>query len=204
MNGKVMNRIALIDLDGTLADYDKAIRRDMELIRSPHEPPISGELVSFHKTNMPPYMKARAKMIRSQPGWWLNLEPLKYGFEVVELLKSYKFTLHVLTKAPHTVDGAWTEKVQWCKRYLPDTDITISQEKGLVYGKILFDDWPPYVVDWLKYRPRGLVIMIEHPWNKDFHHPQVIKYNGENLAEVESRIIKLIEAHETGLAGVTS
>ncbi len=44
---RVSSMIAQIDLDGTLANYDKAIRRDMELTRSPHEPPITEELVSF-------------------------------------------------------------------------------------------------------------------------------------------------------------
>lgn len=193
--------IALLDLDGTLADYDTAIRRDMELIRSPYEPEFDKvELVTFSKENMPPYMKARAKMIRSQPGWWLNLEPIKAGFEIVELLKKYRFDLHVLTKAPHSVSGAWTEKFLWAQKYLPDTDITISQEKGLVYGVVLYDDWPPYAIEWLKHRPRGLVIMLEQRWNKDFEHPQVIKYNGTNLAEVESRLIKLIENRETALS----
>jgi len=189
-------RIALIDLDGTIADYDAAIIRDMELIRSPYEPLPLGDTVYF-KESMPPYLKARAKFIRSQPGWWFNLEPLKKGFDIVDLLRQYKFDLHVLTKAPHSVDAAWTEKVLWCKKYLPNTDITISQEKGLVYGKILLDDWPPYAKSWLEHRPRGLVIMVEQRWNKDFEHPQVVKYNGSNLAEVESRLIKLIENHET-------
>lgn len=187
-----MNRIALLDLDGTLADYDAAMLRDLNAIRSPNEP----EETIPHRSDEP-YMKARANMIRSQPGWWLNLAPLKQGFEIIELLKKYKFDLHVLTKAPHSVDAAWTEKVIWCKKHLPDTDITITQEKGLVYGKILVDDWPPYVEAWLKFRPRGLVIMVEQRWNKDFNHPQVVKYNGTNLAEVEDRIIKLIESHNS-------
>jgi 5'-nucleotidase len=147
-------------------------------------------------------MKARAKMIRSQPGWWFNLAPLKKGFDIVELFKKYKFDLHVLTKAPHSVDEAWTEKVKWCRVHLPNTDITISQEKGLVYGKVLLDDWPPYVSSWLEHRPRGLVIMVEQRWNKDFEHPQVIKYNGTNLAEIENTLVKFIEKHERGLAGI--
>ncbi len=182
------NRIALVDLDGTLADYDAAMLRDLNAIRCPSEP-----LETIPHSSDIPYMKARAKLIRSQPGWWVNLAPLKKGFDIVGLLKKYKFTLHVLTKAPHSVDAAWTEKVLWCKNHLPDTDITITQEKGLVYGKILVDDWPPYVMEWLKYRPRGLVIMVEQRWNKDFNHSQVIKYDGTNLIEVEDRIKKLIE-----------
>lgn len=188
-----MSRIALLDLDGTLADYDAAIRRDMNAIRSPYEPEY-GELVSFHKDDMPAYMKARAKLVRSQPGWWLNLARLERGFEILELLKKYEFELHVLTKAPHSVASAWSEKAQWCMSNLPGIDITITQKKDLVYGTILFDDWPPYVIEWLKHRPRGLVIMLEQHWNKGFFHPQVVKYDGANLAEVEERIIKVIES----------
>jgi len=186
-----VNRIALIDLDGTVADYDAAMLRDLNAIRCPHEP----EETIPHRSDEP-HMKARAKMIRSQPGWWFNLVPLKKGFDVIGLLKKYEFGLHVLTKAPNSVDEAWTEKIKWCKKYLPGVDITISQDKGLVYGKVLVDDWPPYVMDWLKHRPRGLVIMVEQRWNKDFNHPQVIKYNGTNLDEIDARLKKIVDAEE--------
>lgn len=181
-----MNRIALLDLDGTLADYDAAMIRDLNLIRSPGEPE---ELVPHRSDEA--YMKARAKLIRSQPGWWLNLDPIKSGFDVVELLKKHGFNLHVLTKAPHSVDAAWTEKVLWCKRHLPDVDITISQDKGLVYGKVLMDDWPEYIEAWLKHRPRGLVIMPSRRWNLEVNHPQVIRYDGTNLDEVNQRLQKM-------------
>lgn len=186
-----MSKIALLDLDGTLADYDAAMKRDMELIRSPHEPIDDAPHVAEAS-----YMKARAKMIRSQPNWWLNLEPIKSGFDVVGKLKEYGFELHILTKAPHSVDAAWTEKVKWVKKYLPDTDITISQQKGLVYGKVLLDDWPEYINDWLAYRPRGLVIMPVRRWNVDFHHPtadhQIVRYDGNNIDEVGTRIKEII------------
>lgn len=178
-----MSPVALLDLDGTLADYNSAMLRDLNAIRSPGEP----EETIPHSSDVP-YMRARAKLIRSQLGWWLNLKPIKSGFDIVELLKKYKFDLHVLTKAPHSVDSAWTEKVIWCKTHLPNIDITITQKKGLVYGAILFDDWPPYITEWLKYRPRGLVIMPEQRWNKDFEHQQVIKYNSNNIDEVEDRV----------------
>ena len=186
-----MNRIALIDLDGTLADYDAAMLRDLNAIRSPGEP-----VETIPHRSDEPYMKARAKMIRSQPGWWFNLEPIKTGFDVVELLKKYKFDLHVLTKAPHSVDAAWTEKVLWCRKHLPETDITITQKKGLVYGKVLVDDWVPYITEWLEHRPRGLVIMPVQRWNVGFTHPQVVRYDGTNITEVEARLAALIEKEE--------
>ncbi len=185
------DKIALVDLDGTLADYDKAMQRDMALIRSPLE---SGEYIPHLEDTS--YMRARERLIRSQPGWWLNLDPIKSGFDVIELLKKYNFNLHVLTKAPHNVSSAWTEKFLWVQKHLPDVDITITPKKGMVYGAILFDDWPPYVDEWLKHRPRGLVIMPAHRWNLNQfdNHPQVIRYDG-NLNEVEERLKGLLVAN---------
>lgn len=53
-----------------------------------------------------------------------------------------------------------------------------------VHGKILVDDWPPYITRWLEWRPRGLVIMPTQKHNAEYTHPQVIRYDGENIEEV--------------------
>lgn len=76
--------------------------------------------------------------------------------------------VHVLTKGPYRTIGAWSEKVSWCRHYLPGTPVTITEHKGLVYGRILFDDWPEYCRGWLEWRPRGLVIMPEYKYNENF------------------------------------
>lgn len=182
--------IALVDLDGTLADYNEALERDLEAIRSPHEPVIDYDREYGKKT---PYMKERIRIIRSQPGWWLNLKPIQKGFDILEELKKFGFTFHVLTKAPHSVPTAWTEKVQWCQEHLPNVDITISQDKSLVYGKILVDDWPPYADAWLEHRPRGLLIMPAQRWNEGYSHPNCVRYDGTNMAEVIERVQALID-----------
>jgi len=49
----------------------------------------------------------------------------------------------------------------------------------MVYGRALVDDWPPYVEAWLEYRPRGLVIMPDRPWNQGFSHPNVVRALGD-------------------------
>lgn len=147
-------KTALVDMDGTIADYDTAMLRDLNAIRSPDEP----EETLAHRSDEP-YMKARALMIRSQPGWWYDLAPIKSGLDVVGLFRKYGFSIHILTKAPHSVNQAWTEKVNWVKQHLPDADITITAKKEMVNGDILFDDWPQYGLGWLKTRPNGLVIM---------------------------------------------
>lgn len=177
--------IALIDLDGTMADFHGAMTRDMDSLRCPYEPSSFG----WDDNKFPPHVKARWDMIKNQPDWWFNLAPIAGGAVILGYLKQVGFKPHVLTRAPRKNFSAWEQKVRWCNKYLPGVDVTIGPVKSMVYGAILFDDWPEYIAPWLDHRPRGLVIMPDQPWNKDYSHPQIVRYTfGQNEAEVLSRI----------------
>jgi len=181
--------VALVDMDGTLCDYDSAMRRDLELLRSP------GEQVEFPDldTDAPPWLRARRDLIHRQPGWWRSLPRFQLGFDVLAQIQELGFEVHVLTKGPLAAPSAWSEKLEWCQQHLTGVPVTITRDKGLVYGKVLVDDWTPYVERWLRWRPRGLVILPAHPWNKGFTHPNAIRYDGSNLAEVRAALVRLKE-----------
>jgi 5'-nucleotidase len=175
--------VALVDMDGTLCDYEGAMARDLEKIRNPQEPPLK-----MRENHSDPWLRERVELIRRQPGWWAGLERLKLGFDVLEELRALEFELHILTKGPAQATSAWTEKLQWCQRYVPDARVTVTMDKGLVYGKVLVDDWPEYIERWLTWRPRGLVIMPAQPWNEDFRHANVLRYDGRNLDVVKASL----------------
>jgi len=163
--------IALFDLDGTLADFDEAMKRDLKKIAAPLEENID----PWNKTK--PWIKERKNLVMRQPGWWKNLKPITNGFHILHDILNLDFEVHVLTKGPSTSSIAWAEKVEWCHKHLPpEVKITLTEDKGLVYGKVLVDDWPNYIERWLKWRPRGLVIMPDRPYNKDFEHPNVLRF----------------------------
>lgn len=165
--------IFLIDLDGTLADFDGGMKTEMVRLMGPSEtmPPDNTAWAESE-----PWIKARRDLIKRQPGFWRGLAPIPEGFAVLETAKRLGFQPVVLTKGPFKTTAAWTEKVDWCREHVPEVPVIISEDKGLVYGRVLFDDWPPYVERWLEWRPRGLVIMLEHPWNREFRHPNVMHY----------------------------
>lgn len=168
-----MSMIALVDMDGTIADYDTGIRVEMEKVRSPEE--TGPAVIHGVKEDQPDFYRNRIKMIRNQAGWWKHLMILPDGFQIVEMLKSIGFVIHVLTKGPKSSPNAFTEKVCWCKKHLPGVPVNLVEVKGMVYGRVLVDDWPPYVETWNKTRPRGLVIMPDRPWNQGFEHPNMIR-----------------------------
>jgi hypothetical protein len=184
------DRIALIDLDGSVADYDKIMTEWQNKLKSPEEPPYEGRFNQLEQ----PHIEARRKLVQNLPGFWRTLPRIDLGFDVVRELRDITFDLHVLTKGPTSSPIAWGEKVQWCQEHLPDASVTVSGDKSLVYGRVLFDDFPPYFTAWLRVRPRGLVVCLAHPWNEEYkvggglHHPQVFRYDGTNRSELRERL----------------
>ena len=183
--------VALIDMDGTVADFDGQMQRDLEAMRGPDEAPYEA-----HPGKHPRHIEARMRIIKQRPGWWRELPTLRFGMRMISALKSHGLTLNVLTKGPFRNTPAWTEKVEWCREHLPGVAVTITEDKGLSYGKVLMDDYPPYIERWLEWRPRGLVIMPDQKWNKDFTHPNVIRWDGstEALTEITTRLKAIVEA----------
>jgi hypothetical protein len=179
------DNIGLFDLDGSLANYDKAILEGLAALKSPDESVIE----DVRAVGEIPHVKARMDLIMRQPSWWCNLEPIPMGFQVLELAKEIGFQIHVLTQGPRTKPLAWKEKVEWCHKHLgPDIDIHITHNKGMVYGKFLYDDYPDYMLRWLEHRPRGLGIMPVSGSNKEFRHPQVVRWDGSNIDEVAEQL----------------
>jgi len=177
--------VALVDMDGTLADYDGAMARDLAKLASPEE---TSEAIGYGHDHED-HIWERMKMIKSNGDWWENLPRLALGFEILDLLEELGFYRSVLTQGPKTNAVAWSHKVKWCFKNIPEIDITITRNKGLVYGRVLVDDYPVYIEQWLEHRPRGLVIMPAQPWNKDFSHPNVIRYDGSNMQEMRKALI---------------
>jgi hypothetical protein len=169
----------LFDLDGTLVDYDKALKVDLKRLASPFEPDF--ESLYYE---MPEYLDQRRHTITSQLGWWVKLEKFKLGWDIFEAAENLGMNRSILSKGPQTKPGAWAEKLMWCNQHCPKTGVTITHDKSKAQGHILVDDWPDYVIGWLNNHPLGLAILPLHPNNEDFYHPNAVVYKGKNLEEV--------------------
>lgn len=165
-------KIALFDLDGTMADYDAALRKHLEPLMSPDE-----EMPESFHDDVPDHIKARINALRQVPGWWRSLQVIPDGKWLLIQARQVGFECHVLTKGPSSSDNAWTEKYQWCRANCPTALVTVTEDKSNIYGTLLVDDYPPYIEAWLEHRPRGLVIMPAQPWNQDFGHERVLRFS---------------------------
>lgn len=180
--------IGLFDMDSSLADYEGQLTKDLNKVLSPEDAKVFAEL-GMWKADETDQFKHLIRLIKNQPNWWLNLPPIENGLVIFRLAAQIGFKNHILTKGPKRYPLAWKEKVEWCQKFLhSDIDVHITSDKGMVYGKFLYDDYPDYMLRWLKRRPRGVGIMPVNSYNKDFQHPQVIKWDGTNLEEVKQAL----------------
>ena len=184
--------VALVDMDETLCDYSGAIQKGLAALRGPGEDPGDEQ-----SPDPPPYIAARRRLIMSVPGFWRSLRPLPFGFQIVEALAELGFDTHIVTKGPSDQPLAWMEKVEWCRQHVPQTPVVIAEDKGLVRGEVLVEDWPPYIARWLERRPRGFVIVPAHPWNADVEATfpgKAMRYDGTNLDTVRRRLRAILAA----------
>jgi hypothetical protein len=195
------DKIALVDLDGTLADYDGAMERDLRAISSEPLPD------DYHESSVGGIWRARVELVRARPGWWESLEPIPAGLELLKYCADIGFDIHILTQAPKENYRAWGEKVAWCARHVapvfPDYTVSVTRGgKGLHYGRVLIDDWPGFMNEWLENRPRGLGIMPTNQHNRDFSHVQVVHYIPEvgkwKTPELEERLRLAFEREAGG------
>lgn len=157
----------------------------MQPLRHPEEPP-------FQSHCNDDYYNARRQLIHNQMGYWLNLERYQPGFDLLEEVKALDFKVHILTKAPRSSPNAWQEKANWCDKHLPGIDLTITQDKSLMFGDVLIDDFPAYFAPWLERHPAGKIICPAHSWNAQYArggelgNERVLRYDGTNMAEVRA------------------
>lgn len=180
-----LEKIALFDMDGTLVDYDKPLRRRLMEVMPPE---YAGNLPEdLHAHNLPQWMKDLKDMIQRQENWWRDLPPYIPGWQILEQAIEIGFDIHILTKGPSSKPNAWKEKLEWCRMHLDDDiKITVTEDKSLVYGRVLVDDFPEYMENWLANRPRGLGIMPKYCFNENFKHENVISYDGTNIGKIRT------------------
>lgn len=144
-------------MDGTLCDFRGALDRDVARVLNGRGADVDVPACVIQEIEW---------LIRGQAGWYRNLKPLPLGFDIVRMLQDIGFRIMIMTKSSKESKNAWSEKVAWIAEHLPEVDVTVTQDKSLVYGRILVDDYPGHFLRWMEHRPRGIIVMPTQIWNK--------------------------------------
>lgn len=99
-----LKRTIYIDMDGVIADYDKAIM----------------------ETGLP------GNVLKLKQGIYRTLSPVKGALEAIDILLDMGFDIEVATKCPHDNPYAATEKLLWIAEHKPVLigHVTTTSDKG--------------------------------------------------------------------------
>lgn len=119
-------KILLVDMDNVLVDFKSAVDNIDETTRTQY-----------------------GEHLDDVPGIFSQMEPVEGAIEAFEKL-SKVYDTYILSTAPWANDSAWTDKVKWVKKYLPEAAhkrLILSHHKNLCRGDYLIDDRIAHGVD---------------------------------------------------------
>ena len=114
-----MKKILYIDMDNVLVDFPSAFKYYDEQTLKKYE----GRLDEI-------------------PGIFSKMEPVKGAIEAFNILSEY-FDVYILSTAPWNNPTAWSDKLEWVKKYLGKKAykrLILTHHKNLNKGDFLIDD----------------------------------------------------------------
>lgn len=170
-------------MDGCIADWNTPAVKMLKELESPSEAGLYDYDNVHLMQDKYPHFEARVNLIMERKGFWLNLNPIPAGIQLYWKLTQH-FDTYILTKAPPMSSLAWGEKIDWLHKHIdPNIKkvITVSHDKGMVYGDIFFEDYGKNVRSWTAKHPHGHIILPDRTWNQEVNHPNVHRWK-DNLA----------------------
>lgn len=109
------------------------------------------------------------KEICSTKGFCTKISPYSEAISPMrELSKKYEI---VIVTAPVESSPTWCyERTNWLKEHfeIHPKKVIFAHEKSLIQGDVFVDDKVANVVAWNELNPKGLAVLWEHPYNRDF------------------------------------
>lgn len=183
-------KIAFVDLDGTLANYDRGMIEHLCVLNAGC---LSAEEISglFKETSgsreRPIWLENQKQMVHCLPEFWESLSVLAGGWAALVELQSLDYEIHIVTKIPRSALAvAAKAKIEWCRKHLAlllglHMNLHLTTDKKVFKGDLLMDDWPPYIDAWLKTNPDGVVWMPSWGYNGNYTPPVTLASNFRRL-----------------------
>lgn len=109
-----------VDMDGVLVDFDSGVRRVPRKV--------------FDSYTKPDEI----------PGIYALMDPMSGAIDAIRRLNN-KYQVYILSTAPWNNPSAWSDKMEWVKRYLGDDfkkKLILCHCKDFLRGAYLIDDRP--------------------------------------------------------------
>jgi len=138
--------IILIDQDGPLADFQGGFLEKWQA-RFPKEffVPIHKRKNFYVRDDYPEDLRDKVETIYCEPGFFLNLQPVKGSIEAINVMLELGHDVRICTSPLSRYENCVLEKYQWVEEYFGrdfTRRIILSKDKTIIRGHFLIDDKP--------------------------------------------------------------
>ncbi len=138
--------IILVDQDGPLADFQKGFLEKWRA-RFPNEffVPLHQRKNFYVRDDYPENLCDKVENIYCEPGFYLNLQPVKGSVEAVNAMLELGHDVRICTSPLSRYENCVLEKYQWVEKYFGKDftkRIILSKDKTIIQGHFLIDDKP--------------------------------------------------------------
>ncbi len=159
----------LVDMDGVLSDFEKGfIRRWKE--KHPDKRVFEPEeRKGFYIIDQyPKEWKPLIVEIRSEPGFFYNLEPVPGGLSAVREMAEMDWEVFICSSPMLSHEYCATEKYRWVEKHLGrewKKRVILTKDKTVIKANILIDDRPD--VKGSENPPSWEHVLYDRPYNRD-------------------------------------
>jgi len=159
--------IALVDVDGVVADFTHAVCAGTPLRP---EDVTQFDIFGLLRGIDPKWEKAAYERLASRT-FWAGLEPIEGAAEGVHALRQRGFDVVFLTAPWWSCDGWEKVRRRWLSEYMDaernDVVICPSARKPLVAGALLVEDRKETLLAWSQRWPRAQPFLFDQPYNRE-------------------------------------
>eukprot|EP00403_Amphidinium_massartii_P035295 CAMPEP_0178439866 /NCGR_PEP_ID=MMETSP0689_2-20121128/36418_1 /TAXON_ID=160604 /ORGANISM="Amphidinium massartii, Strain CS-259" /LENGTH=661 /DNA_ID=CAMNT_0020062491 /DNA_START=104 /DNA_END=2086 /DNA_ORIENTATION=+ len=157
----IVRPIVLVDLDGTLVDWDAGFYKAWG-----DRPLVDRASYQIEKCVPPQFMQEAVQLFCSK-GFFTNLPPMEGGIEALKEMAASGFEVFLCSSPLADSRYSAQEKWEWVREHLGDAWVNrliLTTDKTVVRGDILIDDKP--VISGLQ-RPHWTQVLFDAPYNQD-------------------------------------
>ena len=172
--------IILVDMDGTIADFNGGIEAiwEREFLPSFGHKFRAGDLIQFEIVEaFPKELQEIVRGIYLRKGFYENLLPLPGAMQALNQIRATGIEVFICTSPVTFYEHCVVEKYRWVEKYLGREfvkRIVLTKDKTLVHGDILIDD-KPEIKGVMK--PSWRHVLFDAPYNRTIDKPRVILWH---------------------------
>jgi hypothetical protein len=169
LTGWIRPDVALVDVDGVLADFVGGLADAVPGVDALRNPTTYDYFASLE-----PEVRLAAFDVLGDAAFWRDLRPIPGALDVLANLRGVADDVWLVTSPWRGCPGWERARRAWVDAHIgADIKMMATWDKYKVPGDVFFDDNPNHVEAWMLAYPGRVAFLVDQPYNRDAVLPRI-------------------------------